>query len=105
MAVRVDDEGGIVVRAVVGPQAGRTVVATAMGKRGGMELRDARAVRGGESQVETGTGRALAFSGRERLLMRLMRQRRAGNRWPDNDRTSSSPLSSRGFRTEVTTCE
>jgi len=51
------------------------------------------------------TGRALAFSGRERLLMRLMRQRRAGNRWPDNDRTSSSPLSSRGFRTEVTTCE
>jgi hypothetical protein len=51
------------------------------------------------------TGRALAFSSRERLLMRLMRQRRAGNRWPDNDRTASSALSSRGIRTEVTTCE
>jgi hypothetical protein len=50
-------------------------------------------------------GRPLAFSSRERLLMRLARQRRAGNRWPDNDRSSSSPLSSRAIRTEVTTCQ
>ena len=61
MAVRVDNEGGIVARAIVGSQAGRTVVATAMGKRGHMELRDAPTVRGGESQMETGAGRTLAF--------------------------------------------
>jgi hypothetical protein len=51
------------------------------------------------------TGRPLVFSSRERLLMRLARQRRAGNRWPDNDRSTSSPLSGRAIRTEVTTCQ
>ena len=50
-------------------------------------------------------GRPQVFSSRERLLMRLSRQRRAGNRWPDNDRSASSLLSGGAIRTEVTTCE
>jgi len=37
-------------------------------------------------------GRPANFSSRERLVMKLARQRRAGNRWPDNDRLAASLL-------------
>jgi hypothetical protein len=36
-----------------------------------------------------------AFSAREVLAMRLMRQRRSGNRFPDDDRQTTSPLAAR----------
>ena len=38
------------------------------------------------------SGRPAQFSSRERLVMRLARQRRPGNRWPDNDRLATAPL-------------
>ena len=38
------------------------------------------------------SGRPPDLSIRERLALRLMRQRRPGNRWPDNDRASVAPL-------------
>lgn len=43
------------------------------------------------------------FSARERLLLRLARQRRAGTRWPDNDRQASTTLSA-ALTTEVIAC-
>jgi hypothetical protein len=50
------------------------------------------------------SGRPPTFSARERLVMNLARQRRAGNRWPDNDRQAASSfgLSTGGF--EVIAC-
>lgn len=45
-------------------------------------------------------GRAVEFSEREALAMRLMLQRRAGNRFPDNDRSATAALVS-GERTVV----
>ncbi len=50
------------------------------------------------------TGRPGEFSARERLVMKLIRQRRSGNRWPDNDRQVTAPLTLRARGTEVITC-
>lgn len=50
------------------------------------------------------SARAVQFSSRERLVMKLMRQRRAGNRWPDDDRQAATTLSHRGRRTRVLAC-
>ena len=50
-------------------------------------------------------GRAPQFSAREALAMKLMLQRRAGNRWPDNDRQTAAPLAVSANATEVITCE
>jgi hypothetical protein len=47
-------------------------------------------------------GRPPEFAAREALLMALMRQRRPGNRWPDNDRLTVAPLHARD--TVVFTC-
>jgi hypothetical protein len=49
-------------------------------------------------------GRPLRFSAREVLAMKLIRQRRAGNRWPDNDRQTSAPLAFPGRTTEIISC-
>ena len=49
-------------------------------------------------------GRSSQFSPRETLIMKLMRQRRSGNRWPDNDRQTSAPLTLPASATEVITC-
>ena len=49
-------------------------------------------------------GRPSQFSARETLVMKLMRQRRAGNRWPDNDRQTAAPLALPARSTEVITC-
>lgn len=38
------------------------------------------------------SGRPTAYSAREALAMGLVRQRRGGNRWPDNDRSASVSL-------------
>ncbi len=37
-------------------------------------------------------GRPTSFSARERLAMKLMRERRSGTRWPDNDRSTAAAL-------------
>jgi hypothetical protein len=50
------------------------------------------------------TGRPAAFSGRERLVMSLVRQRRAGNRWPDNDRQAITSLGLGTGGVEVIAC-
>jgi hypothetical protein len=47
-------------------------------------------------------GRPAAFAAREVLLMGLMRTRRPGNRWPDNDRAAVAPL--RGRETVASVC-
>jgi hypothetical protein len=50
------------------------------------------------------SGRPNGFSAREQLVMKLMRLRRSGTRWPDNDRSSTSvPVSTDGV-TEVIAC-
>jgi hypothetical protein len=49
------------------------------------------------------TGRPGTFSARERLVMTLVRQRRAGNRWPDNDRDATAAFITTGG-TEVIMC-
>ncbi len=46
-------------------------------------------------------GRPADYAPREVLAMGLMRQRRVGNRWPDNDRSASASL---GWREERTSC-
>jgi hypothetical protein len=46
-------------------------------------------------------GRPADFSPREVLAMGLMRQRRPGNRWPDNDRSDNASL---GLREETVAC-
>ena len=48
-------------------------------------------------------GRPDAFSARERLVMSLARQRRSGNRWPDNDRAATASLLMTGG-SEVIAC-
>jgi hypothetical protein len=50
------------------------------------------------------TGRAPAFSARERIAMSLMRQRRAGNRWPDNDRQAIASFGVSTGGVEVIAC-
>ncbi len=47
-----------------------------------------------------GSTRPVAFTPAEVLTMRMMWQRRAGNRWPDDDRGASA----QGRRTEVVIC-
>jgi hypothetical protein len=47
-------------------------------------------------------GRPPEFSAREALVMSLMRQRRSGNRWPDDDRLAAAPLGAR--ETFLITC-
>jgi hypothetical protein len=49
-------------------------------------------------------GRPVQFSQRERLVMKLLRLRRSGTRWPDNDRTTTSPAVSPSGATEVIAC-
>ncbi len=49
-------------------------------------------------------GRPNRFSAREEVVIRLARQRRTGNRWPDNDRLTSAPLAVEASRTEVIAC-
>jgi hypothetical protein len=46
-------------------------------------------------------GRPTSFAAREALALRLLLQRRAGNRFPDNDRTTSA---SAVARTRITVC-
>jgi hypothetical protein len=46
-------------------------------------------------------GRPADYAPREVLAMALMRQRRVGNRWPDNDRSASASL---GWQEERTSC-
>ena len=50
------------------------------------------------------SGRPFNFSPRETLTMKLVRQRRTGNRWPDNDRMASSPASLHSGDREVIAC-
>ena len=50
------------------------------------------------------SGRAAQFSSRERLVMKLMRQRRAGNRWPDDDRQALTPLVEPRGTTQIIAC-
>jgi hypothetical protein len=50
------------------------------------------------------TGRPVDFSARERLVVRLARQRRSGNRWPDDDRLLTTPVSLRASGTEIVMC-
>jgi len=50
------------------------------------------------------SGRPLVFSARERLVMKLMRQRRSGTRWPDNDRQAIAPLNIDRLGTETIAC-
>jgi Matrixin len=50
------------------------------------------------------SGRPAQFSPRERLVMRLARQRRPGNRWPDNDRQASAPLAFGASGTQIIMC-
>jgi hypothetical protein len=49
-------------------------------------------------------GRPLNFSSRERLVMKLARGRRSGNRWPDNDRQASTLLVEPEGRMERIAC-
>lgn len=49
-------------------------------------------------------GRPATFSARERLVMSLVRQRRAGNQWPDNDRQAITSLGIVTGGVEVTAC-
>ena len=49
-------------------------------------------------------GRPVSFSAREKLVVKLMGQRRAGTRWPDNDRQAAGPLMFRTAATEVIAC-
>ena len=50
------------------------------------------------------SGRPANFSSRERLVMRLARQRRSGNRWPDNDRLANPLLISAEGQVERIAC-
>ena len=51
------------------------------------------------------TGRPVDFSSRERLVMKLMRLRRSGNRYPDNnDRQAFSPLTVHANATNTIMC-
>jgi hypothetical protein len=50
------------------------------------------------------TGRPDTFSSRERLVMSLVRQRRAGNRWPDNDRQATTSFGLGTGGVEVIAC-
>jgi hypothetical protein len=50
------------------------------------------------------SGRPGTFSARERLVMSLMRQRRAGNQWPDNDRQATAGFGVGTGEAEVTAC-
>lgn len=61
MPVRVDDEGRMVMRTIVGAQARPAIVLAAMSERGRMEPGDALTIRSSESQVEPGSGRTLAL--------------------------------------------
>jgi len=45
--------------------------------------------------------RTLSFSDREATAMGLMRQRRPGNRWPDNDREATASLAAGSGETFV----
>ena len=74
--VEVDDEGGVVGRAVVRPQPRPALVAAAGGHRRGVEGVDRGAARGAKREMETGAGRrGVARAGEEREL--VARPRRA----------------------------
>jgi hypothetical protein len=57
MALRVEDEGGVIIRAVMRPQAGRTLVATTAGERRRMERVDRSPIGGSEGEMEARPGR------------------------------------------------
>ena len=50
------------------------------------------------------SGRPSNFTSRERLVFRLARLRRPGNRWPDNDRQTTAALEAGHAETAVFTC-
>src|SRR5690606_34883110 len=57
VAVRADDEGGVVVRMIVRAQSRRAVVLAAGSDRGAVERVDLRVVPGGEGKVQRAGGR------------------------------------------------
>lgn len=61
MAVRIDDEGGIIMRTIVRPRARSAVVTAAMSKCRRMKSRDASTIRGGQGQMKARTRRPLPF--------------------------------------------
>ncbi len=52
MAIGIDDESRVIVRAIVWPGTGRAIVMAAMSECGGMEESNALAIRGREGQVK-----------------------------------------------------
>lgn len=61
MAVRVDDESRVIMRAIVRPGTGRAIVTATMSECGGMEESNALAIRSREGQMKTRTRRTLAL--------------------------------------------
>src|SRR5690349_16386750 len=60
VAVGIDEEGGVVARAVIGAQAGLAVVAPARVEPGAVKAVDRGALIGAEGDMRAGSGRALA---------------------------------------------